>query len=363
MKLKTFFLTDTLNTQHVSKSFVNIPKYVDTIDSRVESQVLYFGARNFESEISIFKCIGSGFLYKYKVFRFIKACAYLLNEKDIDILMLIHISNYNAVLAKIFKYKNKLGKIYLKLDVDQKFFDYTPSKISRTLIDKLLTLSTVISYESKVVEESIRNSDIFSNSLNKLIYIPNCCPEASRVHKYNEKKQNIILTVGRLGSYQKNTELLLDVIDEMDLGTWNIWLVGSITKDIECKIENNKNKQNIFYKGNIIERNEILEIYNLSKVFVLPSRYEGFATVLCEASLFGNFIISTDVNGAQDITNNFEYGKCFSNKQELKSILNDLINGAIDINSLSKAQSEFTGQYFNWNSVIKKSGLIECFYD
>lgn len=60
--------------------------------------------------------------------------------------------------------------------------------------------------------------------------------------------------------------------------------------------------------GNIENKNLLYDYYNRAKVFLLTSRLEGFAIVYPEALKFGNYIITTDVGGAKDITNNGQIG-------------------------------------------------------
>lgn len=60
--------------------------------------------------------------------------------------------------------------------------------------------------------------------------------------------------------------------------------------------------------GNISNRELLYDYYNRAKVFILTSRWEGFAIVYPEALRFGNYIITTDVGGARDIAENTKLG-------------------------------------------------------
>ena len=42
-----------------------------------------------------------------------------------------------------------------------------------------------------------------------------------------------MITVGRLGTYQKNTEMLLNALDLMELRDWKVYLIGSISEDLD----------------------------------------------------------------------------------------------------------------------------------
>ena len=70
----------------------------------------------------------------------------------------------------------------------------------------------------------------------KTIYLPNgydnyFIENNFKVKEFNEK-ENILLTVGRLGTEPKNTELLLDTLKEIDLKDWKVILVGSQTESL-----------------------------------------------------------------------------------------------------------------------------------
>ena len=85
------------------------------------------------------------------------------------------------------------------------------------------------------------NSIIYSFK-DKLKLMPNGFDE-DLLNDYNIKikefkeKDNIIITVGRLGTYQKNTELLLQSIENIDLKNWKVYLIGTITDEFKPYIE------------------------------------------------------------------------------------------------------------------------------
>ena len=54
-------------------------------------------------------------------------------------------------------------------------------------------------------------------------------------------------------------------------------------------------------------REELVELYNESEIFVLPSIWEGFAKVLVEAMACGCKIISTNVDSAPLVLEDWGY--------------------------------------------------------
>ena len=174
-----------------------------------------------------------------------------------------------------------------------------------------------------------------------------------------EEKENIILTVGRLGTEAKNTELLLETLKEIDLKDWKVYLVGSIDKSFisykEKFFKENPSLINkIIFTGEIKEREELYKYYNRAKVFVLPSKWESFGIVMVEAMAFGNYVITSNTCAAKDITNNNEVGKIveINSKKELEEEIAKVISGKVNL-------KEKYEKILNYVSNFKYSNLIE----
>ena len=135
-------------------------------------------------------------------------------------------------------------------------------------------------------------------------------------------KENVIITCGRLGSYQKNTEMLLKALVNVDLKDWKVYLIGPMTGDFSLATENRNFreyvkaffekyphiKEKVIFTGAIFDAHVLFEYFRKAKIFVLTSRYEGFGNVLAHARWNSDYIISTDVGGACDMTDNWKYG-------------------------------------------------------
>lgn len=177
------------------------------------------------------------------------------------------------------------------------------------------------------------------------------------------KKEKIILTVGRIGTYPKNTELLIESLIELenDLKDWKVYLVGPMTEDFKIWLNNrlvdhSKLKNKIVITGNITDKKELYQIYAKSSIFVLPSRYEGFPLVIQEAMHFACYpiitncfpaadeVIRTGKNGFGDIVNQSENN------------LNNVLKSIEIINYLEKGQkaAEFVNETFDWEILAKK---------
>ena len=148
----------------------------------------------------------------------------------------------------------------------------------------------------------------------KLIYVPNGIfnPDFDE----NIDKDDIILTVGRIGDYEKNNELLVEailMIPEDKLIGWKIYFVGKVNSDFEKYIKeiylkNEYLKKYFIFTGEINDKKYLYRLYSKAKIFCLTSRWESFGIVIPEAMNFGNYIITTDFPAAHDIIINKDRG-------------------------------------------------------
>lgn len=164
--------------------------------------------------------------------------------------------------------------------------------------------------------------------------------------KEAEDKENMFLYVGRIGNYQKNTDMLLDALSKVDMKNWKFYLIGPITDSFRTDTESSYKEtidnffklhpekiNNVIFTGSIYDVNKIFDYYNRAKVFVLTSRHESFANVLSEAAAFGCYFLSTDVGGASLVTNSWKYGTKLNQEDsaDLANAMNSIIDGTIKI--------------------------------
>ena len=263
----------------------------------------------------------------------------ILNAKNIDLLMSFHFRSKSAILCAIYKIVNPKGKFYLKIDGGNDILKVIkrPSYIKNILYEKLLSQSDFISLET------LKAYKLWKDNLNipeKIFYVENGFDEEAlkktsiNVRSFNEK-ENVFITVGRLGTVEKNTQMFLNAIEKLpNLKNWKFYFIGSIVNDFkkEIKLFYNKNpvlKDKVIFTGPILEKITLWEYYNKAKVFVLTSKCEGYPMVFSEAYRFNNYIISTNVGGAKETINrNNNFGRIIdqNNHDELSFILEQIIN-------------------------------------
>lgn len=363
---KTFVtLFDRAKNFHLVKDVGQIPYHMYKefdYDSKIvtcENDVKY---SYLEKEV---KGLKIDFIFKFKIFKInLGVIVYLIkNAKDIDVLNQFHIRSYTLLYALLYKLLNKNGIAYIKADANEKELSRRESIFKNKKLNIIKKYVDLISFETKEPVNLVKKNYEFLS--NKIIRITNGIDEdyVKSLNLENTsfgKKENMIIYVARVGTYQKNTELFLKILEKIDLQDWQVNIIGSIEKDFNPIIKdffrkNTHLQEKVNFLGNITSREKIYNLYSKSKIFCITSRYEGFPLVFPEALYFGNYIVSTDISGAYDITSNEEYGKVIKddNIEEYASILNTLINTEFlneDVCNkiINSAKKEFT-----WQSIVK----------
>ncbi len=90
----------------------------------------------------------------------------------------------------------------------------------------------------------------------------------------------------------------------------NFMLVGKGTiGDYLKKMASRLSLENNFhFVGHVSDRNKLLQYYQSSTVYVLPSYYEGLPTALLEAMSCGIPVVATNVEGSSEVINSGETG-------------------------------------------------------
>lgn len=281
------------------------------------------------------------------------------NAFRIDVLNVYHLI-YSESFQWIRTYKrlNPQGKVYLKLDLDYLGVSKhkSDSIILRLIKKRVLMKCDLISAESDLISKEI--SELYHVPIS---LIPNGC-YFSDIPKQQTKKSNVFLTVGRLGTKQKATEILLEAFSKSAKEhDWKLKLVGPI----DASFEEYKDKflqanadiaERIKFTGNIVNKEKLQSEYEDAKVFILPSRWESFGIVIAEAQINGCYIITTDVvPPAQEIINAGRFGKIISTDD-----VNSLANNMIEIakNDVSEKMSDdiriFALERYDWSKICRK---------
>lgn len=285
------------------------------------------------------------------------------NARSIDVLNVYHHSRISYLLCRCLLLLNSRAKVYLKLDINTRYLrnlQQSPGFKRNVIIwNKLFKSSRcIVSCETKAAYRML--AEMYPALGDKLLYMPNgfALDMYAVPVKSFEQKENIMITVGRIGAYEKNPEFLLEVLKNVALKQWRFYFIGPVEPHFQPKIaaffqQNPGKADNIFFTGEMHQPVVLAEYYNKARVFCLSSRSEGFATVLAEALHFGNYIISTPVDCAYDITANNTIGKIVPGEHEYARVLQAIVDGELDLAPNYNKALELSKLQFNWPVIVQ----------
>lgn len=269
--------------------------------------------------------------------------------KDADIIKSKQIfgSWVPAILSKI------LGKPYLlRTGYDYMHF-FSKSHSSKILFNLLLIIfrfttncASKILVATKKDEERMIN--YFPNCIRKVEVSPNWV-DTNKFKRLNlERYDNRILFVGRLVE-QKNIRLLIDAIADTEIQA-DIVGDGDLKESLINYAHIKKSK--VFFKG-ILDNDELVNIYNKYRVFVLLSTHEGNPKTLMEAMACGISVIGTNVIGIKQLISHNKNGILVDQDELLirESILALLKDTELQ-NFLSKNARKYICEKFSLDSYV-----------
>ncbi len=286
------------------------------------------------------------------------------NAKKIDVLNIYHIKGQSCLRALIYKIFNRKGKIYLKFDsAIRKEGGVNLKNIACSI---LLRISD---FKSTEIEE---NTESLSESWNeKIDFVPNpYYPEYYQNYKIFNQRKNQIITVGRIGSTQKATEVLVEGFARIHhkIPGWRLVLVGPReTIDIELDFDEFINeiykkfdgvKDKIIFKGEVTDKNLLNELYQESKIAAFPSRRESFGIAALEACLSGCFFVGTDIPSFRALTEKFEYA--YGCKvDDINDFSDKLLNACLKIDELEIKSMKLRELTLCKYSLLNATNIIE----
>lgn len=312
-------------------------------------------------------------LHRIKPGKFHKETAFINylfgNAKSIDNLMLFHLNYISTFLGIIYKLLNPKGYLYVKADglgflrPDTRNSKTILHKLIIPLYSKFLRSIDLLSVETLSTYELCMQNNLYGVNLKDKIKMMINGFDNDLFRSYNikkktyEEKEDVMITVARLGVYEKNNEILLEASKNINFKKWQLVFIGPLTKDFEKKVElfflkHPSLSQKIIFTGMVTDKKELWDFYNKSKVFVLTSRIEGFAIVYPEALYFNNYIVTTEVGGAKE-TLKIGNGTIIAqnNSIELANVLQEVIDGK-DIRTN-------INEDISWESLVRSLNLFE----
>ena len=297
-------------------------------------------------------------------------CDIIQSSRKYCVINFYHYSLKKSCVLFLIKMFNSQLILYCKMDMNE----YGILKLQNANKDILTKFKNILkkSFINRFVDVFSVECSAFYKELikdeimkRKLLYLPNGFLIKKEYEKFFLiKKEKIILTVGRIGAKEKNTELLIEAIKkipESKLSDWKVYLVGPIEEGFLEYIdgivrEYEYMKNLVVVTGNIVEKEKLYTMYAKAKIFCLSSNWEGFPLVIPEAMYFKNYVITTNFPAAYDLTASGTCGKIVEreNVREMQEAIEECLDENVDMESIGALAHQRVVDQFNWEKIAKK---------
>lgn len=284
----------------------------------------------------------------------------LENHAKIDLLILIGPYFLNQELLFVYRELRPEGKVYLALDANSFWMDrleYTDPKF-----EAFLDACDVIGTSCHKMQRHLNRKW----PRWKIEYLPNGFFNVTgqEINVSPVDKENIILTVGRIGDFAKANHILLEAFAhvEAELQNWQVHLIGGVEESFKPYIVDYFRKypqllNRVIFKGRIDSKEQLYAEYKKAKIFVLTSLTEGgFPNVIGEALYHGCYVITSGIDAAEEITNYGALGQTFPLRDV--GALAEILRQACSNEELIRAKLPdilaYARNTLDWELVIKR---------
>lgn len=231
---------------------------------------------------------------------------------EIDLLILrgCHVTNFEPAYA--YRQERPDGKIYVGLDANSFWMDGLDWE--NAYFQRFMNCCDVIAASGRQMQDYLNSKWPW-----KIAYVPNGYYSFGQDQKRLPfaQRENVILTVGRLGTQQKATHIMLEAfaLAAERIPGWRLRLVGTIEPEFQEYIDaymarSPKLCGRVEFVGPIQERAALLDEYRRARIFTLSSEIEGGTpNVVAEALNAGCVMAVTRFDACMEATDNERCGR------------------------------------------------------
>lgn len=285
------------------------------------------------------------------------------HAKEVDVL---HVYTYGKrtwwdILT--YQKRNPNGLTYVHCDDSSKSLnEFGNHKVTERMIDKILRRRADFGRIMWGIQDTEFLRELKEkNQFQNICYMPDGFFWMNENKTEFSSKENRVITVGRIGTSPKRTDVLLKgfALAAEQIPDWKLEVVGpveegfrgflgdflSVNKDISDRIE---------IVGPIYDRDRLKNEYDRAKVFCLTSDWESFGIVQVEAASRGCILICSDIAASRDIVKNCGEGVLFKkgSEEELALALIRVCNDN-DLYSKLISVSKNATQHYAWKNIVR----------
>lgn len=286
-------------------------------------------------------------------------------SKECDLLV-FHLSIRNIIPIIFYKLLFN-GKLICKMDLNtvsaQSYCDASMVSITKRIFMKFMVLLTDRFYIETARNYNIVKKGIFGTDISKKIeLLPNGVDEelVMSVASNDEfvQREKIITIITRFDSEDKAPYRVFDVVQvmaDLNLKDWRFNIIGNFPDSFITELMNQAGQLGV--NVTCLGKNQTLnEVYNKlykSSIFLCLSKEESYCISLVEAAVFNNYIITTNVGVAEDLSKQYDKLRIIDvyTKEELKkSIEKACHKHKSENNGISNEMLKF----YSWGQIINR---------
>ena len=289
---------------------------------------------------------------------------------DYDVLNFYHVDKLIMFLCWLAKKRNPLVFTYVKMDMEKAGLQSILSdqkKGKRRIRHIFIHSVDLFTVETRQYAELLAKKTRF---FRRTRYLPNGYFSEWSTGARREK-ENMLLTVGLLGTWQKNTELFVESLTQISperLQGWKVYLIGKVTEPFKvwlCSVlEQYPWLQSVLVlQEEVKDKVQLAQFYQRAKAFVLSSREESWGLVVSEAMAEDDYIIVTDCCDAFheyiDTSEESGFGKIVPNEDAaaLQRAIEEVLDGQVDAVQRGQLAGKYAREHLDWKVVAKE---LDC---
>ncbi len=219
-----------------------------------------------------------------------------------------------------------------------------------------------VKHADEIIVLSQRVQKYFKDAYNRdTVFIPNGVrkPELAPAHMITDKwgltKDSYVLFLGRIVP-EKGLKYLVEAWKGIKTDKKLVIAGGSSdTQAFLSELQDmSKGIDNIIFTG--FQQGRVLEeLYSNAYIYTLPSDLEGMPLSLLEAMSYGNCCVVSDIPECAEVVEDRAAVFERSDVQDLKRVLQELLNNPEKMNDYKKSATEFICSKYNWDDVVDKT--------